>query len=122
MATRNKKLGDWGEELARKYYADRGYEFVTANWRKRFAEIDLIMKKENNLVFIEVKTRTKKLFGGGELAVDYRKRQKLFAAVEVFMQENPEYENYFPQLDVLVVELFTLVPNFVRFENIGGDE
>jgi putative endonuclease len=119
MPTANRKLGDWGEELARGYYEKLGYEFVAANWRKRFAEIDLIVKKENNLVFCEVKTRTKKLFGGGELAVDYRKRQKLFSAVEVFMQENPEYENYFPQLDVLVVELFTLVPNFVRFENVG---
>jgi len=122
MATGKKKLGDWGEELALKFYEEKGFEFVAKNWRRRFAEIDLIIKKENNLVFVEVKTRTKKLFGGGELAVDYRKRQKLFGAVELFMQENAEYINYCPRLDVLVVELFTLRPNFVLFENIGLDE
>lgn len=121
MLTAIRKLGDWGEELARKYYEDRGFEFVDSNWRKRFAEIDLIVKKENKLVFIEVKTRTKKLFGGGELAVTPLKIKKFYSAVELFMQEQPEYENYFPQIDVLVVELFTLTPNFVLFENVGGE-
>lgn len=58
-----KKLGKFGEVVAKKYLQECGYRFVTGNFNCRFGEIDLIFTKGNRLVFCEVKTRTGDNFG-----------------------------------------------------------
>jgi len=113
-----KKLGAWGEELARRFYEEQGYSFITANWRKRFAEVDLIFKIKTDLVFVEVKTRTSDKFGYGEQSVTWSKKQKISRAMDSFVDENLEYKDYFPRFDILVVELFSLRPEFVHYENV----
>lgn len=50
-------LGPIGEKIAQTHLEDLGYEFIEANFRTRFGEIDLIMKDREGLVFVEVKTR-----------------------------------------------------------------
>ncbi|MFH0779366.1 MAG: YraN family protein [Parcubacteria group bacterium] len=122
MSLYRRKLGKWGEELARKYYERHGYAFVDANWRKRKGEIDLIMEKTDvnpcEIVFIEVKTRTTNLFGYGEEAVTWAKKQKIQKTINQFISFNEKYQKYFPRFDILVVELFSLTPNYVLFENV----
>ena len=50
-------LGRWGEELAARELAGKGYRLVAAGWHCRFGEIDLICEKEDFLCFVEVKLR-----------------------------------------------------------------
>ena len=52
------QLGPIGEDVARKYLEDKGLQFIEANFRTKFGEIDLIMKDDEGYVFVEVKTRT----------------------------------------------------------------
>ncbi len=52
-----KKLGDWGENAAKKYLLSQGYKFLTSNYKVGCLELDLIFKKDKWLVFVEVKTR-----------------------------------------------------------------
>ena len=54
---RNSSLGKKGESLAVKYLKERGYTIVETNFRYERAEIDVIAKEKNVLVFVEVKTR-----------------------------------------------------------------
>jgi len=116
-----KKLGKWGEELAREYYEKLGYKFVGANWQKKVGEIDLIMKSEEEIIFVEVKTRTTPFFGYGEGAVNRTKKKKLQQTINWFRYSHSEFERKSPRFDILVVELFGFTPNFVRFENISFD-
>lgn len=122
MSLYRKKLGKWGEDLARKYYERRGYLFVDANWRKRKGEIDLIMEKSDakppEIVFVEVKTRMSQMFGYGEEAVTWAKKQKIKKTINQFISANEKYQEYFPRFDILVVELFSLTPNYVSYENV----
>lgn len=118
MLNYRKKLGQWGEELARKYYERKRYCLVSANWQQRCGEIDLIFEKDKDIVFVEVKTRTTKLFGFGETAVTETKKQKIKKTMNKFIWENEKYQKYFPRFDILVVELFDLTPNYVHFENV----
>ncbi|MFH0780326.1 MAG: YraN family protein [Parcubacteria group bacterium] len=122
MSLYRKKLGKWGEELARKFYERKGYEFVESNWRKRKGEIDLILEKADvnprEIVFVEVKTRTTKMFGFGEEAVTHSKKQKIKQTIGRFIFENEKYQEHFPRFDILVVELFSLTPNYVSYENV----
>lgn len=52
-----------GEDAACKYLINKGYKILERNFRKAYAEIDIIALHNNSLVFIEVKTRSSNSFG-----------------------------------------------------------
>lgn len=54
-----KNIGNLGEDIAKKYLLNNGYIFITRNFKSKHREIDLIFKKKQQIVFIEVKTRIK---------------------------------------------------------------
>jgi len=55
----SKDVGNYGEEIAKKYLLNKGYIFITRNLKSNHREIDLIFKLKKQIIFIEVKTRIK---------------------------------------------------------------
>lgn len=82
------KTGNKGEELAANFLIAAGYEIVAKNYRYKHAEIDLIVKKEKHLVFVEVKTRKSIAFGEPESFVSDKKANKVMEGAEQFVYEN----------------------------------
>jgi putative endonuclease len=80
-------LGRSGEDAARHAYVRRGYRVIARNWRCRLGELDLVLERRGVLIFCEVKARRAGAFGGGYEAVGWRKRTKLRALAEAFLQE-----------------------------------
>lgn len=80
------QLGASGELRARRYLEVRGYQFVTANYRTRFGEIDLVMRDGETLVFVEVKTRRGSAQGYPEEAVDARKLNQVIRLATSYCQ------------------------------------
>lgn len=83
-------LGKIGEELAYEYLAQQGLILVEKNFRRRFGEVDLIMKDGEILVFIEVKYRSSQAFGGGLGAVTRHKQQKIKLMAQLYLQRFTE--------------------------------
>jgi len=79
-------IGSRGEDDAADVYRRRGYRVVARNWRCRLGELDLVVERGGLLVFCEVKSRRQSVFGGGFEAVTSRKRAKLRAVAEAFLQ------------------------------------
>jgi len=79
-------IGSRGEDVAADVYRHRGYRVVARNWRCRLGELDLVVERGGVLVFCEVKSRRQSVFGGGFEAVTWRKRSKLRAVAEAFLQ------------------------------------
>ena len=52
-----KKLGTWCESLALEYLSAKGYQLLDRNFHSRYGELDLIMKVDDVLIAVEVKTR-----------------------------------------------------------------
>ena len=50
--------GKLGELAAGRYLRENGYEIITANYRCRLGEIDIIAKQNKYICFVEVKTRS----------------------------------------------------------------
>lgn len=73
-------LGRSGEKAAADFLARRGYEVVGAGFAARRGEIDLLCRRGDALVVVEVKTRTSEAFGTPAEAVGTRKRRALMAA------------------------------------------
>ncbi|MEK9130406.1 MAG: YraN family protein [Patescibacteria group bacterium] len=102
--TQKRKTGNLGEELAKKYLKKQGYKIIKQNYNSRVGEIDLIAREKDQIIFIEVKTRTNHNFGYPEESVDSRKQNKIrMAAQNYLVKEKIFSENY--RFDVVSVEI-----------------
>jgi putative endonuclease len=74
-------VGRWGERMAEKFLKRQGYRLVARRARiGRRDELDLVVWRDDTLVFVEVKTRRSETFGRPAQAVDRHKRQVLSRA------------------------------------------
>ena len=90
---RNKSLGNSGEEAVALKLSEAGYEILGRNVHVGHYEIDLIVRNDERLAFVEVKTRRMALspFGGTPAdAVDEKKRERLLAAARTYLYLHPE--------------------------------
>lgn len=111
MAAHN-ELGKKGEQLAQQFVAEKGYQILETNWRFSRAEVDIIAKDGEILVFIEVKTRSYESFGTPETFVDERKEALLFDAANVYMEKiGHDWEIRF---DIIAVTLYEGRPPKIR--------
>ncbi|MDG1476446.1 MAG: YraN family protein [Vicingaceae bacterium] len=81
-------LGEKGEKLAKEYLEGLGYKIIALNWRERKFEIDLIAIDQQEIVFVEVKTRSTDVFGNPEEAVTSTKQQHLINGADYYIQKN----------------------------------
>jgi len=120
MSKHNQLVGKMGENLAKRFLEDKGFRFVTSNYRTGHGEIDLVFFDGLQVVFVEVKTRTGINFGYGEEAVSRKKIESLMFAAENYLEENAlPNDNW--RIDVVVVEKQLPQKDFriEYFENIG---
>jgi putative endonuclease len=75
-----RELGRAGERAAADLLRRRGYEVVGTGFTARRGELDLVCRRRDELVVVEVKTRTDGSFGTPLEAVGSRKRRALMAA------------------------------------------
>ena len=80
--------GALGEQSACKHLISKGYRIIARNYRKPCGEIDLIALDKKTLVFVEVKKRTSRAFGGPAAAVTASKQQKIALAAQYYIKEN----------------------------------
>lgn len=83
---RHLATGAAGEDIARKHLQRLGFKFLTANYRSRRGEIDLVFRDADCLVFVEVKTRSRVDWVRPEMAVDAGKRRRLIATADDYVR------------------------------------
>lgn len=74
---RKDELGRYGEDCAARYLIDAGYRIVERNWRCSDGEVDLIVERAQQVVFVEVKTRSSTSFGHPFEAITAEKLSRL---------------------------------------------
>lgn len=87
MADGRRALGADGEAQAASWYVANGYEIVCRNWRCRDGELDLVVRRGRELVFVEVKTRTSDRFGTPAEAVTIVKQRRLRGLAARYLSE-----------------------------------
>lgn len=88
------ELGKWGEQYAKEELLKKGLKFIASNFRFKKLEIDLIFldKVKNEIIFVEVKTRTSDYFGEPEEAINRQKQRNLKNCASLFLKINREFE------------------------------
>ena len=84
----NIQKGRAGESIALRYLINNRANILETNYRINSGEIDIIAKINEELVFIEVKSRTSIKFGYPAEAVDYRKIRKIVNTAKYYILKN----------------------------------
>jgi len=93
--------GAAAESAAQQYLERRGLLLLTRNFRARTGEIDLVMRHNSALVFIEVRQRTNARYGGAAASVTPAKQQRIRQTALMFLQQNPCYGHMPCRFDVI---------------------
>ncbi|MGS2718992.1 YraN family protein [Paraglaciecola aestuariivivens] len=80
-------IGNRAEQQARQFLTQQGLDFVCQNYRCKSGEVDLIMRDKQELVFVEVKYRSKSQHGQAIEFFHLHKRRKFESAVMHYLQE-----------------------------------
>lgn len=84
--TQHIELGKEGEAIAAAYLERNGYEILDRNYRFKKLELDIICKKDDLLVIVEVKTRTTRKLGDPQ-AISIKKQRQVIRAANFYIQE-----------------------------------
>jgi len=90
----NKKLyGKTGEDIALTYLLDKGYAILASNFTCRGGELDLVARKKDEIIFVEVKRRFSDAYGTPAEAVTATKQRRIVTAAQVFLLKNDLYDS-----------------------------
>jgi putative endonuclease len=81
-----RNLGERGERIAASYLKRHGYEILDTNYRCQWGEVDLIARKDDSLVFVEVRTRTNESYGTPAESLTYVKQERLITTAQTYLQ------------------------------------
>ncbi len=98
------RAGRLGEKAAKKHLRRSGLKFLTANFRTKRGEIDLVCRDGDCLVFVEVKTRSSEDWVRPAAAVDRERRQRLTRAALDYLRllRKPPLKVRFDIVEVLL--------------------
>lgn len=100
-----KIIGDAIEARVADYLGTQGFDVKYRNFRCRSGEIDLIGMDENQLVFVEVRSKSRQDYGTAAESVNGRKQTKLIRTAQFFLVRYPEYSEMSCRFDVVAVTL-----------------
>lgn len=86
--SKNLKIGKKGEVFSVEYLIHNGYEILEKNWRHKHKEVDIIARKGDTLIIVEVKTRKQHSLSEPFEAVDNKKQNLLIEAASTYIETN----------------------------------
>ena len=114
-------LGQWAEQTALLFLQSQQYQYVNKNYHSRFGEIDLIVKRDNELVFVEVKARSAGSYAEACEVISYSQQRKIIKTAQFFLQRYPNYYNFDCRFDVICFDFpqklaKTVQPDFSKLQ------
>lgn len=104
LSQNKRETGTAYELKAEEYLLGNGYKLLERNFRNRSGEIDLIVKKDGQIHFVEVKYRTTAMYGSPLEAVGFRKQNQIRKVAMYYLMKNKLSEWTPCQFDVIAFE------------------
>lgn len=99
----NASAPHWAEDAALDHLLRSGWDLLGRNFRVRGGEIDLIMRDENVVVFVEVRQRSTDRFGGAAASIDARKLARVRLAARHFLAREGLGEDVAVRFDAVLL-------------------
>jgi len=114
------KTGKLGEDIAVEYLKLNGYQILERNWRGtkelRCPEIDIIVKKHDIIIFVEVKTSSTGKFGSPEHWITPKKQNRLTRGASVYLSRCCD-NNTECRFDAITIDCQTRPPTINHIVN-----
>lgn len=106
-------FGLMAERIAIIFLILKGYRILKWRFRSIFGEIDIIAKKANVIVIIEVKARRYKC--NIEEILRFKQIQRIKRSAELFLAKNPRFHHCDLRFDFIEVGRFFLIKHYPNF-------
>lgn len=114
----NRKVGARGEGIAAGWLEAHGYQLIDKNNSTKWGELDLIVSKDNILVFVEVKLKSTEEFGMPEEMIGQSKLAQVKKTAEMYLLDNPEIANKFDRYQIDAVCIVESTGRINHYENL----
>ena len=107
------QFGRWGEYAASFLYIVKFHKILARRFKTKCGEIDIICKKHNIIIFVEVKSRKKDY---DEILCSTKQQKRIVRTAEYFISHNPWYLNYDLRFDLVLIKPYSfplLIKNFI---------
>lgn len=101
---KRRETGMRGEGLASDFLGKNGYDIVEKNFRCPAGEVDIVARQKDTLVFVEVRTKTSRVFGSPEESITPAKMEKLRNVAAYYWQSRPNLPEDW-RIDVVAIEM-----------------
>ena len=98
-----RSLGSAAEHVAATFLASQGLAILHRNFRRRLGELDLVARHGEELVIVEVRTRSSERFGGAAASIGSYKKQRVVRATQLLLQRHKELTGLRVRFDVVIV-------------------
>lgn len=88
MKNFNKDIGNYGEDISYDFLKKQGYFVLSRNFRTKYGEIDIICKKNDLIIFIEIKSRYNYNHGSPIEAITYSKQMQIIKLCKFYIYTN----------------------------------
>lgn len=117
MPPSKRELGQRGELVAAAHLQRQGYTIITTNWRCAHGELDIVARKDDTLVFVEVRTRRALTTEEAFESVNPHKQNRLQRLAYTYLSEN-DLQDVLWRVDVIAVAFpYTGQPVIEHVEN-----
>ena len=99
-----RETGTKYEQMACDYLEEEGLRVVETNYRTPLGEIDIIARDGNTLVFIEVKYRQNRNFGGAEHAIPRKKQLTIIRVAKMYIKMHRLPLSGFYRFDAVLID------------------
>ncbi len=112
-------VGIRGEDIACKYLQENGFQVLERNYKTRYAEMDIVASKDDELVFVEVRTKTDERFGSPEETIKKDKTRRLKRGAAGYAQSKNYEEQYRIDLVCIVLNDKGEIERIAHYEDIS---
>ena len=106
-------FGIFAEKIAMSFLRLKGYEILEWRFKTKLGEVDIIAKKSDIIIAIEVKARSKKVTI--EELVSFRQMKRVRSAMELFIAQNSKYHNSAVRFDFIEVGKWGMLRHHQNF-------
>jgi putative endonuclease len=104
--------GYHAENYACQYLQTAGLLLLTRNFRCKYGEIDLIMRDNDTIVFIEVRYRQQQYYGSPIETITLQKQQRIRRAAQTYLLQYDKAQKYFWRYDWLGLNALPQIGHF----------
>lgn len=100
----NHLMGQRAEQKACDFLLAKGLSLLQKNFSCYYGEIDLIMKDQDHIVFIEVRYRHRSDYGHALESINFSKRKKIIKAATYFLQKKVALYAVTSRFDIVTIQ------------------